>query len=200
MKILGLDTSSPRISVAIADGEHILSKIEEIGNASTRLLPCIEKALKEADLKLDQIEAFGIGEGPGSYNGLRCGFATVQGFLLNQPRPVIQINSLLAMLPAEKNGKEFSGVILNARKQMFFFQKFNMGPDTPIILEEGMASTVDEIPEIDSRDGSWYSYEIEGMTPAYPEAAEIARFAAMALKTPDLKKKLGEPRYLRPPV
>lgn len=200
MKILALDTSSPRISVAIVDDERVLSKVEEIGNASTRLVPCIEKALKEANLKLDQIEAFGIGEGPGSYNGLRCGFATLQGFLLNNPKPVIRINSLFGMLPAEKNGRKFAGVILNARKQMFFFQKYNLGSGMPVVLEEGMAPTVEEIPEIDSRDGSWYSYEVEGIAPCHPEAAQIARFSAMALKDPDFDKTLGEPRYLRPPV
>jgi tRNA threonylcarbamoyl adenosine modification protein YeaZ len=200
MKILALDTSSPRISVAIVDGERILSKVEEIGNASTRLVPCIEKSLKEANLKLDQIEAYGIGEGPGSYNGLRCGFATLQGVLLNQARPVVQINSLLGMLPAGKNGGKFCGVILNARKQMYFFQKFETALGVPVMSEEGMRPSVKEIPGIDSSEGSWYSYEVDGMTPVYPEASEIARFAAIALKEPEFKKSLGEPRYLRPPV
>jgi tRNA threonylcarbamoyl adenosine modification protein YeaZ len=199
MRILALDTSSPRISVAVADKTQVLARVDEIGSASTQLLPCIERVLKEANLELKQIDAFAIGEGPGSYNGLRCGFATLQGILLIHPRPVVQINSLLAMLPASQNGGKFAGVVLNARKQMFYFEKFKQ-PDAATPFEQDMATAVDQIPGIDAKDGVWYGYEIEGWPVTYPDAAVLARRASRPLETSETEKKLGEPRYLRPPV
>ena len=200
MNILALDTSSPRISVAITDGKRVLGRADESGNASTRLIPCIEQALKAAKITLDRIDGFAIGEGPGSYNGLRCGFATLQGILLTHPRPVVQLNSLPAMLPESRNGKRFAGVVLDARKKVFFFQKFNLEAGMPVAFEEGMVETIEAIPGIDAHDGSWYSYDIEGMTRTYPDAAMIARHATVAMTATEAGNQLGEPRYLRPPV
>jgi tRNA threonylcarbamoyl adenosine modification protein YeaZ len=200
MKILAFDTSSPQISVAVADDGRILSKIDEFGNASVSLLPSIEKALKNAGLELRDIEAFAIGEGPGSYNGLRCGFATLQGILLAHPRPVIQLNSLPTMLPASRNGKRFAGVVLDARKKVFFYQKFNIELEVPVQFQEGMSESIESIPEIDASDGVWYSYDVHAMKLSYPDAATLAQWATLALKDPDFETKLGEPRYLRPPV
>jgi tRNA threonylcarbamoyladenosine biosynthesis protein TsaB len=201
MKILALDTSSPQISVAVADDLRILSKVENFGNTSTELLPCIERALKEAKLDLKQIEAFTIGEGPGSYNGLRCGFATLQGILLVHPRPVVQLNSLPAMMQGVRGtGYGVRGAILNARKNSYFYAKFEINGNHPKFLEDGMVSQIEDIPEIDSDNVYWCSYEIKDFSIAYPDAAVIARLAAEAIHDPKLEKKLGEPRYLRPPV
>lgn len=200
MKILAFDTSSPQISVAITDGGRVLSKVEELGNASVGLQPSIEKALKGANLHLKDIEAFVIGEGPGSYNGLRCGFATLRGILMVHPRPVIQLNSLPAMVPASRNGQRFAGVVLDARKKVFFFQKFNMQLEVPVQFEEGIRESIDSIPGIDAADGIWYSYEIKQLTQTYPDAARLATFAAPLFGDANRELKLGEPRYLRPPV
>jgi len=200
MKILAIDTSSPQVSVAVADDRRVLSKVEKFGNASTELLPCIESALKQAGLELRQIDAFAIGEGPGSYNGLRCGFATLQGILLAHPRPVIQLNSLPAMVSASRNGKRFAGVVLDARKKVFFYQKFNIELEVPVQFQEGMSESIESIPEIDASDGVWYSYDVDRMKLSYPDAGALAQWAILMLKDPSLEKKLGEPRYLRPPV
>jgi tRNA threonylcarbamoyl adenosine modification protein YeaZ len=200
MRILALDTSSPQISVALVDGQRVLAQKSEVGSASLRLQPCIESVLKDAGLKLAQIDAFAIGEGPGSYNGLRCGFATLRGILLVHPRPVVQLNSLPAMLPATRNGKRFAGVVLDARKKVFFFQKFNTELEIPVQFEEGMRESIESIPGIDAADGIWYSYEIQQLTQTYPDAARIAALAVPLISHANSDLNLGEPRYLRPPV
>jgi tRNA threonylcarbamoyl adenosine modification protein YeaZ len=47
----------------------------------------IDRLLKKEALKIRDIDAFLIGRGPGSFTGLRIGFATLKGFLATRPRP-----------------------------------------------------------------------------------------------------------------
>ena len=206
MKILALDTSSPQISVAVANDHQILSQADEIGNASVLLVPCIEKALKSAGLGLQEIDGFVIGEGPGSYNGLRCGFATLLGLLLPKPRSVVKFNSLAAMVVEVRGtgsrvkgqGSGVRGTILNARKNSFFFAKFRMDEGVPNLVEEGMVTHLEEIPELRSEKVSWSSYDVEGFPVAYPEASALAMLGLPEFKHTD--QMILEPRYLRPPV
>ena len=200
MKLLSFDTSSPRISVAVVESGAVLAECAESGNSSTRLIPSIQKALELAGLTLKDIEGFVIGEGPGSYNGLRCGFATLQGILLPQPRPVAQVNSLAAIALDPAIVTPIVGVILNARKQTFFFQKFRMDNGSPKPIEEGMHERLDQIPGIESKEISWLSYDVEGIPVAYPCAAVLAKLGAPHLAPYSPEKTILEPRYLRPPV
>ena len=206
MKILALDTSSPQISVAVANDHQILSQADEIGNASVLLVPCIEKALKSAGLGLQEIDGFVIGEGPGSYNGLRCGFATLLGLLLPKPRSVVKFNSLAAMVVEVRGtgsrvkgqGSGVRGTILNARKNSYFYAKFRMDNGAPNLLEEGMVENVNAIPGVGDKDIAWFSYDVEGFPVAYPEASALAMLGLPEFKHTD--QMILEPRYLRPPV
>ncbi len=50
-------------------------------NHAENLLPCVDQLLKKKKLTLRDIKTFLIGRGPGSFTGLRVGFATLKGFL-----------------------------------------------------------------------------------------------------------------------
>ena len=199
MKILAIDTSSPRISVAVADSDRVLFKTDEIGSPSVQLISCIEKTLKGAGLGLRQIDGFVIGEGPGSYNGLRCGFATLHGLLIPRPRRAVKVSSLAAMVSGVE-GPEMRGAILNARKNSFFFGKFRLENAGPKLIEEGMVERIEQISGIDSPEIAWLSYEVEGFPVAYPDAAALVRLGRPELEREPSEKILLEPRYLRPPV
>ncbi len=198
MKVLALDTSSPMISVALGDMTRIVGEFNQIGNASTLLAPAIQTILKQGRTSLNEIDAFVIGEGPGSYNGLRCGFATLAGILMTAPKPVVQLNSLALTAAGAKC--ERVGVILNARKNMLFYQTFKLEDGVPLLEGEAMIENEQQIPESASRDTCWISCEVSGFEPCFPSAAEAVRLALPILQKPGFKGELTEPRYLRPPV
>ena len=71
MKILAIEFSSDRRSVAIcADGE-VRSRAEETGGRTARAFNLIERALTEAKLQREDVECIALGLGPGSYARIR---------------------------------------------------------------------------------------------------------------------------------
>jgi tRNA threonylcarbamoyl adenosine modification protein YeaZ len=58
------------------------------------LIPVIDRLLKKEKMKISDIDAFLISRGPGSFTGLRIGFATLKGFLAIDPKPCYGASSL----------------------------------------------------------------------------------------------------------
>lgn len=89
MNLLAIETSSPVLSVAIRKGGSKLREVTIQGymKHAENILPVIDRLLKRERLKIGDIDAFLIGRGPGSFTGLRVGFATLKGFLATCPKP-----------------------------------------------------------------------------------------------------------------
>ena len=75
-----IDTSTPACSVALqVRGRSINSYSEEPRSHTRLIMSMINEVLSEAQLSVSQLDAIGVTVGPGSFTGLRIGFATVQG-------------------------------------------------------------------------------------------------------------------------
>ena len=79
---LALDTATPLGSVAVGDhrGARAEATVGDRRHAAATL-PAIEQVLQLADLKLADLEGIVLADGPGSFTGLRIGFATAKGLL-----------------------------------------------------------------------------------------------------------------------
>ncbi len=78
-----LDTSLG-FSFAVADDDKLIfqESMPGIGRESDRLLiPWIVENLKKFNLHPNDIKAWTVGTGPGSFAGLRCGIALIKGFI-----------------------------------------------------------------------------------------------------------------------
>ncbi len=75
MKILGIDTSGYANAVGIIDGNHTLAEKIFATRADSlgQIITNIDTVLVEARLRLEDIDGFGIGLGPGSWTGRRIG-------------------------------------------------------------------------------------------------------------------------------
>lgn len=96
MNLLAIDTSSRRFSLAVArDGKIfrfrsiLLKKV-----LSDSIMPAIEGILKNAGLRLAELDGFAVGLGPGSFTSLRVGLSTVKGLAFALKKPVVGISSL----------------------------------------------------------------------------------------------------------
>ncbi len=80
--ILAFDTSSPVLSVALKSGSGEILEAQVAGflRHAENLLPLIDRLLQKNKIALDKIDRILIGRGPGSFTGLRVGFATLKGF------------------------------------------------------------------------------------------------------------------------
>lgn len=98
MKTLALETSTDRLSVALADGERLWLREGAGGaQASATLLPLVRELLAESGLALGQLQAIAFGQGPGSFTGLRTACAVAQGLAQGAALPVLPVPTLLAL-------------------------------------------------------------------------------------------------------
>lgn len=99
MRILGIESSSRRGSVALIQGEQLIACLEheQPNSHAERLLPLIERVCSEAGWPKSSLDRLGVGVGPGSFTGLRAGIALAEGLSVGLDRPLIGVGSLLAM-------------------------------------------------------------------------------------------------------
>ncbi len=96
---LALDTATPLASVAVGDGRGALAEatIRDRRHAAA-MVPAIEEVLRLAGVRLGDLQGIVLADGPGSFTGLRIGFATVKGVLHQHPGLALRLApSLMAL-------------------------------------------------------------------------------------------------------
>jgi len=96
MQILGIDTSTKFLSLAILRDDRIIAQINlDVGRQlSSLLIPTIKDILKKSNLSLEKLNGFAVGIGPGSFTGLRIGITTIKALALALNKPIVGISSL----------------------------------------------------------------------------------------------------------
>ncbi|WP_416897036.1 MAG: tRNA (adenosine(37)-N6)-threonylcarbamoyltransferase complex dimerization subunit type 1 TsaB [Minwuia sp.] len=94
--ILGIDTATDALSVAIGDGSGIAFSAfqrRRRGHAEA-LAPLIHRALTATGLAAADLSAIGVTVGPGTFTGLRIGLAAARGMRLALKRPLTGVSTL----------------------------------------------------------------------------------------------------------
>ncbi len=96
--LLALDTATDRIHVAlVAHGVTRTLDLPGGAQASATLLPALADLLAQAGLPWQAVDALAFGRGPGAFTGLRTACSVTQGLALGLERPVLAIDTLLAV-------------------------------------------------------------------------------------------------------
>ena len=119
MKVLGIDTSTAVGSIGIIEDELVIAEysLNIVESHSARLMPAIDDVLKRAALKIQEIDAFAVTIGPGSFTGLRIGVGTVKSFCYALKKPIVGIVTLDVLAYNLKFADKLICPILDARKQ-----------------------------------------------------------------------------------
>jgi tRNA threonylcarbamoyladenosine biosynthesis protein TsaB len=98
-RILCLETSTEVCSAAIVEDGIVTDFREDIsGQSHSKLLTVfIAQLLESNQLKVSELNAVAVSEGPGSYTGLRIGVSVAKGFCYAASIPLIAISPLEAM-------------------------------------------------------------------------------------------------------
>src|SRR5437762_11377487 len=96
MKVLAVDTTSARESVALAVDGAVVGEVRlrAVDAHSRRVLPAIAFLLDAAGLPARDVEGYAVVVGPGSFTGVRVGLSTVQGLALAAGRPCLGMSTL----------------------------------------------------------------------------------------------------------
>jgi tRNA threonylcarbamoyladenosine biosynthesis protein TsaB len=91
--LLAIETASARGSIALIDatGKTEFTALPDERNHGRTLAQTVKDLL---DGREDQLEAYGLSIGPGSFTGLRIGLAFLKGFAIVYPHPVVAISTL----------------------------------------------------------------------------------------------------------
>jgi tRNA threonylcarbamoyladenosine biosynthesis protein TsaB len=96
MNILGIDTSSKFLSLAIQKDNRLVFEVsvDSQSRLSDLLIPSIKKALKKGRLSLKTLHGFAVGIGPGSFTGLRVGITMIKALAFSLQKHIVGISSL----------------------------------------------------------------------------------------------------------
>ena len=129
MKILAIDTSCDDTSIAISNDKKIIANVSwskaklhnEMGGVVPSeakrqhkefLDPAIEKALHEANLKIENIDTIAVTYGPGLAIALETGILKAKELSIEYNKPLIAVNHMIghiySNLAENENGKSYS--------------------------------------------------------------------------------------------
>jgi tRNA threonylcarbamoyladenosine biosynthesis protein TsaB len=96
--LLALDTSTRALTVALLQGNRLLAEdgMEAERNHSIYLLPVVQRMLAAHNVPIQQLQAVAVGQGPGSYTGVRIAVTVGKTLAWSLKIPLIGISSLSA--------------------------------------------------------------------------------------------------------
>lgn len=115
---LAFDTATEHLSIALQVGDAVWSHDGPGGaQASATLIPGIMGLLAQAGIGLRDLDAIAFGRGPGAFTGLRTACSVAQGLAFGADKPVLPIDTLLAVAEdARSNGApDDVWVVMDAR-------------------------------------------------------------------------------------
>ena len=127
--LLCIDTSSKACSVALADGQRLLSEcyLNTGLTHSTTLLRLVDNCLSQASVDAAELTAVAVSVGPGSYTGLRIGVSAAKGLAFARNLDCYGVSTLAGLA---HNVSCFEGTVLavlDARVGQVFCALFDVG-------------------------------------------------------------------------
>ncbi|MBY6201365.1 tRNA (adenosine(37)-N6)-threonylcarbamoyltransferase complex dimerization subunit type 1 TsaB [Maritalea mobilis] len=197
--ILGFDTSAAHCAAALLSGNRVISAAhEEMGKGQAeRLMPLIQDVLDEAGVTLRDLDAIGVGIGPGNFTGIRISVSAARGLALALGIPAVGV-TLLDALALDAPRPLLA--CLDARRDNLYLQRVadsaDRGPDL-VPLSEARDWALPGITVVGQRsDEVAQSIGAAHAPAAHAPASAIARIAAKRWQDPDLPR--PAPLYIRP--
>ena len=128
---LSVDTSFEHLGVCLTSNGVCLANYYSLCNRknSSIIFGVIDELLKNAEIKLADIDAYVVNRGPGSYTGVRIAMGVVKTFAQVHQKPVVPVDSLELLAGQISSLKEDFPVLLNCTRSEVFTL------DTALLME-----------------------------------------------------------------
>lgn len=212
---LAMDTVFDQCSIAIVDSSgKVISNQTKTGKRqqTQQILPMIDAALSEAQLKLADIQALIFNRGPGAFSGIRINTAVVQALSVAHDIPCVGVSSLQAIAQAAYEQRGLSEVYsaLDARMQQVYFGHYELidnimqpvnqenGEDSEQLLDYDSRTTLD-IPIVGNGAGLLSLHDAQNIyADIHPDATAIAQLGiAQFMVNGGTEAAQALPKYLR---
>jgi tRNA threonylcarbamoyladenosine biosynthesis protein TsaB len=128
MIILGIDTATDAVSVALHDGDVVLasSEIRSDRQHAEALTPMIDFVCKQASVELWDVGGIAVDIGPGLFTGMRVGIASAQAIAQVIDVPIIPVTSLDILAAAVQTNNEVIASVVDARRGEVYWSLYRM--------------------------------------------------------------------------
>jgi len=126
--ILGLETATPMLSVAVVQEEGLCAARAAQGQrlSSVRLLPFIQEVLADAGATLQDLTGVAVSIGPGSFTGLRIGLSFAKGLAFTHNLPIVPVPTLMTLALGSNLEKTSLRTFLFSHGDILFHQQFRV--------------------------------------------------------------------------
>ena len=133
MLILAFESSAKSASVALVKDGELLSQYSQCSalTHSRTLLPMAEDMLKNAEVKLSEVDLIAVAHGPGSFTGIRIGVSTVKGLSWAADKPCVGVSTLEAMAWHGLLSGGYVCPVMDARRQQVYNALFKIEDGKP---------------------------------------------------------------------
>lgn len=156
MNLLAIDTSSVACTVAARVGGELVERYEEQPREHTRILmPMIREVLSGANAQLTDLDAIVLGNGPGSFIGMRIAASVSQGLAHGAGLKIIPVSSLAAVAAEVFSSSEaqLAAVAQDAHMNEVYLGLFSRGSDgLPVPESAERLHQLGPIEELDAAD------------------------------------------------
>ena len=127
MNLLALDTSTRSCVIGVAVDDDEIERSERVDRSHSQVvLPMIQEVIASARLTLSDLDGLVLGQGPGSFTGLRIAAGVVQGLAFGLDLKVAPVSTLAALAQGRirRHNDEHVAVAMHARVDEMFFGGF----------------------------------------------------------------------------
>jgi len=216
MRLLAIETSTEYCSVALWQDGVVHERCELVGQKHSEvLMEMLDALLKEAGVKVKQVDGIAFGKGPGSFTGVRIACGVTQGLALGADVNVVGVCTLEAL--AEASGKDKVIAALDARMSELYLAAYEKRDGEWSAVIAPCLCKAEDAPALSGEEwfgvGSGfavsgvalharYGAQLNGMDEkAIPQASAVARIGAREFaKGNAVDAALALPLYLRDKV
>ena len=125
---LSVDTSFEHLAVSLTRNGVCLANYYSLCNRknSKIIFGVIDELLKNAEIKLDDIDVYVVNRGPGSYTGVRIAMGVVKTFAQVHQKPVVPVDSLELLAGKIISLKGDFSVLLNCTRNEIFHASYKI--------------------------------------------------------------------------
>jgi tRNA threonylcarbamoyladenosine biosynthesis protein TsaB len=216
MRVLAIESSTSRSSVALIDGEQVLASAS-LGVPRRHgefLAPAVRFCVDHAGVELSAVGGIAVGIGPGLYTGLRVGIATAQTLAAGLEVPTVGVSGLDVLAFRARHTRRVVCAAIDARRGEVFWALYRPSPggvqrvgELRLTTAEALANELEGLGEpclvvgdagLNSRDTLARVATVAA--PSWPDAADLAELAhPRFLREETVRPDQLEPLYLRHP-
>lgn len=166
MNLLALDTSSLACTVGVLyNGKTIVRYAEQAREHTRLLLPMVKSVLAESGLGIDDLDAIVLGNGPGSFIGLRIAASVAQGLAHGAQLNIAPVSSLAAIAFAAGTDGDIVAVTGDAHMNQVYLGLYRCGGAAGVsalaperIHGQGRIDDVSDGPRVVAAGNGWQRY------------------------------------------